>query len=133
MTIRQWLTSAALSAGLGLGAVMPAFAAEKKVEFTFGSLQAVSTEAAKTKPSRGSRRPARLTTRPPSPRLGRRRSERAGRTLATLEMGSADAKKISRRRPQRGPGSPKAVPALLKDAKQDKFLRANLVLGFAAT
>ena len=132
MTIRQWLTSAALSAGLGLGAVVPAYAADKKVEFTFGSLQAVSVEAAKgqaeawlkkASPSYDAAALAKIWADDEASVLDR--------TLATLEMGSADAKKILADARNADREAPKAVPALLKDDKQDKFLRANLTLGFA--
>ena len=47
MTVRKWLTTAALSAGLGLGLVVPAGAADPKAEFTFGTLRATAPEAAK--------------------------------------------------------------------------------------
>ena len=95
MTIRQWLTSAALSAALGLGAVMPAAAAEKKVEYTFGSLQAVSVEAAKAQAGAWLK-----TANPTADAVAFAKiwaDEDASvldRTLATLELGSADAKKI---------------------------------------
>ena len=47
MTVRKWLTVAAVAAGLGLGATLPAAAADPKGEYTFGSLKAAPPEAAK--------------------------------------------------------------------------------------
>jgi len=132
MTIRQWLTSASLSTALGLGAVVPASAAEKKVEYTFGSLQAVSVEAAKAQAGAWLK-----TANPTADAVAFAKiwaDEDASvldRTLATLELGSADAKKILADARNADRDAPKAVPALLTDAKQDKFLRANLALGFA--
>lgn len=132
MTIRQWLTSAALSAGLGLGAIVPAYAAEKKAEFTFGSLQAVPTDAAKTQAEGWIKKamPGYDTVA-----FGKIWADQEAsvldRTLATLELGSPEAKKVLADARNADRDAPKAVPAILKDEKQDKFFRANLALGFS--
>jgi hypothetical protein len=53
------------------------------------------------------------------------------KTLATLELGSDDAKKLMSIARNAAVEAPKEVPAFLKDEKQDSYLRANLALGFA--
>jgi len=132
MTIRQWLASAALSAGLGLGAVVPVYAAEKKAEFTFGSLQSVTAEAAKAQAENWIKKAApgydtvaftKIWTEEEASVLDR--------TLASLELGSPEAKKVLADARNADREAPKAVPAILKDDKQDKFFRANLALGFS--
>src|SRR5580692_11429442 len=46
--LRKWLTAAAMSASLVLGAILPVSAAEKKqTEFTFGVLRSATPEAAR--------------------------------------------------------------------------------------
>ena len=49
MTVRKWLTVAAVAAGLGLVTTSPATAADTKSQFTFGSLRTLAPEAAKVK------------------------------------------------------------------------------------
>lgn len=136
MTIRQWLASATLSAGFGLTLTIPTYAADKpvdkKIEYTFGSLQAVSVESAKAQAE------AWLKKSAPTADMGKfseiwknEDNSVLDKTLATLELGSADAKKILADAKDADRDAPKAVPAIIKDEKQDKYFRANLALGFA--
>lgn len=135
MTIRQWLASAAMSAGIGLAVVAPTYAAdktEKKVEYTFGSLQPMTAEASKalaeswikkTAPGYDAKAFADIWANAETGVLDK--------TLATFELGSPEAKQILKEARNAADVAPKGVPALLKDAKQDPFFRANLTLGFS--
>ena len=132
MTIRNWLTTLTLSAGLGLGAVIPISAAEKKTEFTFGSMQSVSSVEAKAKAEAWLKKTgtkfdaaafAKLWADEETPVLDR--------TLATFEMGSPEASKVLAASRDSDKDAPKQVPSILKDEKQDSYFRSNLALGFA--
>ena len=132
MTIRQWLASATLSAGLGFAAITPAYAADKKAEFTFGSLQSVSVEAAKAQAEAWIKKAAPAYDAGAFAKIwGEEEASVLDRTLASLELGSPEAKKVLADARNADRDAPKAVPAILKDDKQDKFLRANLALGFS--
>ncbi len=131
MTLRKWLTTAVVAAGLGLGATMSASAADTKTEFTFGTLRAATPEVAKPRRKPGSRRSG-SSTRPPSTRFGRSRKRRFSIALwPSLELGNDVAKKVLAEANHADVDAPKAVPAILTDEKQDIYLRANLALGFA--
>ena len=47
MTVRKWLTAAAVAAGLSLGSTLSAGAADPKTEYTFGTLRPATPEAGK--------------------------------------------------------------------------------------
>lgn len=131
MTVRKWLTTAALSAGLGLGLVVPAGAADPKAEFTFGTLRAVAPEAAKAQAEAWLKKAGKFDQAAFDKVWAEADVSVLDKTLATLELGSDEAKKVMTIARSAAVEAPKEIPAVLKDEKQDPYLRANLALGFA--
>jgi hypothetical protein len=131
VTVRKWLTTAALSAGLGLGLVVPAAAADPKAEFTFGTLRAMAPEAAKAQAEAWLKKAGQFDQAAFDKVWAEADMSVLDKTLATLELGSDDAKKLMSIARNAAVEAPKDVPAFLKDEKQDSYLRANLALGFA--
>ena len=131
MSARQWLTSAAVAAGLWLGLAPPGGAAETKAEYTFGSLKAATPEAGKAQAEAWLKKVGKFDPAAFEKIWAQAEASVLDRTLATLELGSDDAKKVMTTARQAAVEAPKEVPAVLKDAKQDPYLRANLAVGFA--
>src|SRR5262245_29024647 len=131
VTVRKWLTTAALSAGLGLGLVVPASAADPKAEYTFGSLKAVAPAAAKANAEAWLKKVGKFDQAAFDNVWAQEEVSVLDRTLATLELGSPDAKKTMDAARNASVEAPKVVPTFLKDDKQDSYLRSNLTLGFA--
>jgi hypothetical protein len=131
VTVRKWLTTAALSAGLGLGLVVPAGAADPKAEFTFGTLRATPPEAAKAEAAAWLKKAGKFDQAAFDQVWNQADVSVLDKTLATLELGSDEAKKVMALARNAMADAPKQVPAVLKDDKQDPYLRANLALGFA--
>lgn len=131
MTVRKWLTTAALSTGLGLGMVVPAWSAEPKADYTFGTLRSTSPEAAKSQAEAWLKKAGKFDQKAFEQIWSQGEVSVLDKTLATLELGSADAKAVLASGRNSVVEAPKEVPAILKDEKQDAFLRANLALGFA--
>jgi len=134
MTVRKWLITSAISLGVGLGALAPAMAAETKLktEYNFGSLQAATPEAAKAQAEAWLKATGKSYDAAAFTKIWSTEEVSVlDRTLASLELGSDDAKKIMAAARDAMNVAPKEVPALLKDEKQPAFFRANLALGFA--
>ena len=132
MTIRKWLTTTALSAGLGLGAILPVSAADKsKAEYSFGALKATSPEAAKAMAEAWLKKAGKFDQAAFNGIWSQDEVSVLDRTIASLELGSADVKKAMDVARNSGAVAPKEVPAFLKDEKQDSYVRANAALGFA--
>lgn len=131
MTVRKWLTTAALSAGLGLGLVVPASAADPKAEYTFGSLKAAAPATAKANAEAWLKKVGKFDQTAFDKIWAQEETSVLDRTIATLELGSPDAKKIMDAARSASVEAPKVVPTFLKDDKQDSYLRSNLALAFA--
>ena len=132
MTLRKWLTAAALSAGLVFGSTMPAAAAEKtKNEFTFGALRTTSLEAAKAQAQIWLKSTDKFDQKAFDAVWAQEDLTVLDKVADTLKLGSADAARILNESAAADRNAPKAVPALIKDTKQNSFLRANLALAFA--
>ena len=131
MTVRKWLTTAALSAGLGLGLAVPASAADAKADYTFGSLKAAAPAAARAQAEAWLKKAGKFDQAAFDKIWSQEESSVLDRTLATLELGSPEAKKVMDAARNATVEAPKAVPAVLKDEKQDSYFRSNLALGFA--
>jgi hypothetical protein len=131
VTVRKWLTTAALSAGLGLGLVVPAGAADPKAEFTFGTLRATPPEAARAEAAAWLKKVGKFDQAAFDQIWAQADVSVLDKTLATLELGSDEARNVMAAARKAAAEAPKEVPAVLKDQKQDPYLRANLALGFA--
>jgi len=131
--LRKWLTAAALSASVVLGATLPASAGERKqTEFTFGVLRTATPEAAKAQceawlKSTGNMNPQAFEA------VWTSTGPVLDNVVATLKIGSPDAATILGASANAEKEAPKDVPDLVKDAKKnaDGFFRANLALAFA--
>ncbi|HKA07775.1 MAG TPA: hypothetical protein VKD71_11000 [Gemmataceae bacterium] len=131
MTVRKWLTVAAVAAGLGLGATSPAAAADPKGEYTFGSLKAAPPEAAKAQAEAWLKKAGKFDQAAFEKIWTQEEATVLDKTLATLEFGSPDARKVMDAARNAAIEAPKVVPPVLKDDKQDTYFRANLAVGFA--
>ena len=109
MTVRKWLTVAAVAAGFGLGATLPA-AADTKAEYTFGSLKATAPDAAKAQAEAWLKKAGKFDQAAFDKIWTQEEASVLDKTIATLELGSADAKKVMDAGPQRGGGSPQGRP-----------------------
>ena len=101
MTVRKWLTTAVVAAGLGLGATLPAAAADTKTEYTFGTLRATAPEAAKAQAEAWLKKAGKFDQAAFDKIWAEDDASVLDRTIATLELGSADAKKVMDAGPQR--------------------------------
>jgi hypothetical protein len=130
VTVRKWLTTAVVAAGLGLGSALTAAAAEK-AEYTFGSLTAATPDAAKAQAQAWLKKAGKFDQAAFDKIWAQEEASVLDRTLASLELGSPEAKAIMDQARNAANEAPKEVPALLKDEKADPYLRANLSVGFA--
>ena len=94
MTVRKWLTVAAVAAGLGLGTALPASAADTKGQFTFGSLRTLSPDAAKAKAEAWLKKAGKFDQAAFDKIWAQDEVSVLDRTLATLEFGSPEAKTV---------------------------------------
>jgi hypothetical protein len=131
VTVRKLLTTAVVAAGLGLGSALSASAADPKAEYTFGSLRAATPEAAKAQAEAWLKKAGKFDQAAFDKVWSQEESSVLDRTLATLVLGSADAKAVMDVARKAADEAPKELPAVLKDEKADPYLRANLALGFA--
>jgi hypothetical protein len=134
MTIRKWLITSALSLGVGIGAVGTTTAAETKLktEYNFGALQIATPESAKAQAEAWLKSTGKSYDSAAFAKIWATEEVSVlDRTLASLELGSDEAKKVMAAARNAANEAPKEVPAILKDEKQPNFLRANLALGFA--
>jgi len=131
VSARPWLTSAAVAAGLMLGLTPPGGAAEPKADYTFGSLKAAAPDAAKAQAEAWLKKVGKFDAAAFDKIWAQEEASVLDRTLASLELGSDDAKKVMAAARNSAAEAPKEVPAVLKDEKADPYLRANLAVGFA--
>jgi hypothetical protein len=132
VNLRKWLTAAALSAGFALGAALPATAAEKsKAEFVFGQLRAAAPEAAKAQAAEWLKSVGKLDQKALDAVWAQDDLTALDKVAEALKLGSAEAKQLLDASLVAEKSAPKEVPALLKDAKQNPFFRANLALAYA--
>jgi hypothetical protein len=128
---KLWLRSIAV-AGLALGlAVSSAKAADTKADYTFGSLKTATPEAGKAQAEAWLKKVGKFDQGALDKIWAEDEASVLDRTLATLELGSEDAKKVMSAARNSASEAPKEVPAILLDEKQDSYLRANLAVGFA--
>jgi len=133
VTLRRVLMAAAVASGLVPVAAQTVSAADPKpkTEFTFGSLRASAPEAAQAQAEAWLKKAGKFDQAAFDKIWANQDATVLDRTLATLELGNADAKAILALAKNAPVDAPKEVPAILKDEKQNSFFRANLTLGFA--
>jgi hypothetical protein len=121
--------------GLFLLGTAPALAAERKERVvSFGALEAVKAETARTQVTTWLKdigKTDAATTQQLSVIWAREDRTVLDRVADSLALGNADAARLlAQARDPRTP-APIEVPAILKDAKQSSFFRANLALAYA--
>lgn len=131
MILRKWLTAAALSTGFALGVTLPATAAEKKTEFTFGALRSASSEAAKVQAQSWLQATGKMDQKAFESVWAQEDLTVLDKVAETFRLGDAEAAKLLTESANSEKAAPKEVPALLKDVKQNEFFRANLALAYA--
>jgi hypothetical protein len=132
--VRSWLTSAAVAAGLVLGLMPPpAGAADPKADYTFGSLKATPPDVARAKAEAWLKSVGKFDPAAFEKIWADADASVLDRTVASLELGSPDARAAMAVARNAANEAPKAIPALVTDEKADGYLRANLALGFART
>jgi hypothetical protein len=131
VSARKWLTAAAAVAGLWLGLSPPGGAAEPKAELTFGSLRAATPEQAKAQAEAWLKKVGKFDQAAFDKVWAQPEASVLDRTLASLALGSDEAKKVLDLAKNAPADAPKDVPAIVLDKKQDPYFRANLALGFA--
>jgi hypothetical protein len=114
-----------------LGLAPPGGAAEPKAEYTFGSLKAAAPDAAKAQAAAWLKKVGKFDQAAVDKIWAQEEASVLDRTLATLELGSEDAKKVMAEARNAANEAPKGVPAVLADEKADPYVRANLAVGFA--
>jgi tetratricopeptide (TPR) repeat protein len=130
VTLRTWLSAPVLAAVVAAGVSGPAGAAEaKSAVYSFGTLKPPTADAARAQAE------AWLTSvgQPADAAKAVWDSDKPllDRVADTLSLGDpAAAKLLAEARDPAAP-APKAVPALLRDAKLPAFYRNNLVLAYA--
>jgi len=129
MPTKRLLSCLALAVGLSIG--LTASAADPKAEYTFGSLKALTPEAGKAQAEGWLKKAGKFDQAAFDAIWSQDEASVLDRTLATLELGSADAKAIMTAARNAATEAPKDVPALFKDEKADPYVRANLAVGFA--
>jgi len=130
--IRKWFAAAALSTGLALGVAMPAHTAEKKTtEFTFGVLRTSTPEVAQTQAANWLKSTGKMDQKKFDEIWKAEDLTILDKVAETLKIGSPEAARIIDASAKAESEPPKEVPALIKDMKQDPYLRANLALTFA--
>lgn len=132
MTVRTWLSAAAVSAGVILGGIGSTTAAEKSPEFTFGRLDVANTEVAKLKAEAWLKSTGKMEAGKFNAVWGNTDTTILDKLAETFKLGSPEAAKIIDESANAETIAPKAVPALLKDVKQNPFLRANLAVIYAS-
>lgn len=117
---------------MGTGSALAANVKEKVV--SFGALEAVKAEAARTQAAAWLKdigKTDAATTQQLNAIWAREDRTVLDRVADSLALGSADAARLlAQARDPRTP-APTEVPAILKDAKQPTFFRANLALAYA--
>ena len=133
MILRKWLTAAALSASFVLGVALPATAAEKKTEFTFGALRTATPEEAKSQSGAWLKSTGKMDEKAFEVVWASDDLTVLDKVAETLKIGSADAAKILNASAIADKDAPQAVPALIKEKKEgvSEFFRANLALAYA--
>ncbi len=134
MTLRKWLTAAALSAGLVFGSTIPVSAAEKtKNEYTFGALRTAPLETAKNQAAAWLKSTGKFDQKAFDAIWAQEDLTVLDKVADTLKLGSADAARILNDSAAADRNAPKACPPFIKDAKKntDTYLRSNLALAFA--
>ena len=130
VSIRMFLATAAFSAALAI----PATAAEnavKKTAYGFSTLKAASTIEAKAKAEAWLKSVGKFDQAGFTAIWANESRSILDRVADTIALGNTEAKSLLEDARKIDTPAAAQVPALLKDAKQDSFLRANLALAFA--
>jgi hypothetical protein len=110
---------------------LPAAVVAKDAEYTFGTLRSATSESAKATATAWLESIGKLDPTAIDAIWAQSDVTVLDKVAEALKLGSADAKKVIDESAVADRHAPKAVPAFLKDPRQDAFFRANLVLVYA--
>jgi len=127
---RRWLTAAVVVSGFALGSALPASAADKKAEFTFGALRTPAPEAAKAQAEAWLKAAGKMDPKAFNAIWADEDATILDKVAETLKLGNEDAAKLLAESANAENVAPKQVPTLLEDTKQNPYLRANLALAY---
>jgi hypothetical protein len=127
VTVRKWFIAAALAFGVAL----PATAAEKKTEYTFGTLRTAPAADARAQAEKWLQTTGNMDPTAFDKLWASEDLSVFDRVVETLKLGSPEAAKLLAEAKNADKSAPKEVPALFKDEKQNTFFRANLALSYA--
>ena len=134
MSVRRWLTSAAVAAGTLAGAAPAAevgSAPAAKPAFSFGTLRATPADAAKAKLAAWLKSTGKLDQAQFDAVWAQDGRSVFDRTVDSIVFGLPAAAPLLAAAKDASAPAPIEVPALLKDAKLDPFVRANLAAAYA--
>lgn len=133
MTIRNWLSAAAVSAGV-LVAANPGSAADNppaKALSPFGTLKAATVEAAKAKAEAFLKGAGKFDAAAFAAVWANESKSVLDRTADSLALSSTEAAAALADARKADAPAPTAVPGFLKDTKTDAFFRANVAAAYA--
>lgn len=128
--MRTWIPLAAAAA---LGLAPGVFAADLARPTRFGALEIAGADAAKAKSAAWLKATGKTdaATQAKFDAIWAEEAPVLDRVVRTFELGDPAAAQLMRDVRDIGTPAPTAVPAILKDAKGDPFLRANLAVAYA--
>jgi len=130
--LRKWLLAAAVTAGTALGAVAaePANKAES-AKFTFGTLRAMPADAAKVRLEAWLKAAGKFDATKFAAVWAQDSRSVTDRALETITQALPDAATVLADAAKYDAPAPTEVPALLKDAKLDPFVKGTLAVAYA--
>jgi hypothetical protein len=132
VTIRNWLSAVAVSAGvIGAAGTVSAADTPAKTLSPFGSLKAASAEAAKAKAEAYLKSVGTYDAAAFNAIWAKDAKSVLDRTADSLALASSEAAAALADARKADTPAPTAVPGFLKDAKADAFYRANVAAAYA--
>jgi hypothetical protein len=131
--VRKWLAVASIAAGSALGgaasAVEPSPA--HRTVYGFGTLHAMPADTAKAKAAAWLKAAGKLDAAKFESIWSQAGRSVQDRTIESILLGLPNAATALRQAKAAGTSAPTEIPAILKDAKLDAFVRANLAASYA--
>ncbi|MEZ6142501.1 MAG: hypothetical protein R3B84_18230 [Zavarzinella sp.] len=132
MKLKRFFAASVVSASFVFGSQAISLAEEPMTEYTFGTLRATPDVVAAAKAEEWLKKTGVAYDAKKFNEIWANSEVTVlDRVLDTLALGSPEAKQAIEIAANAANTAPKEVPAILKDEKQDSFLRANLAIGFA--
>ncbi len=135
MTLRRWLATAALTAGVAGSNTGPASAAESapagKPVYAFSTLKPMTAEAARARVEAWLKSIDKLDAAAVKKIWDKEERSVLDRVADSIALGNTEAEALLANARKPDAPAPTDAPGLFKDAKLDPFVRTNLALAFA--